>query len=719
MYNGKKISVIKAANDHAEMVFDAADALVNVFDEATVTELAEAITVLEQRNDIRGLLISSAKSSFIVGADIKGFNDSFVLPDAQLRKRFDVNTINLNRLEALPFPTVVAIDGYALGGGLVFCLACDYRVMSNRARIGLPETGLGIVPVWGGMVRLPRIATLGLACDWISSAQHHDAETALKNRVIDEVTSAKDLRSEAEKLLNYAKEHAAEVTQRRAIKQAPLEIDPLQADAEAAAVRAVLRRRMPHHIAPAAAVDLLVESANCDAKETLAREADLFIKLCKTDQARALIGNFLNRQHVTKVASDYAGQSTFTVKRVAVIGAGIMGGGIACQNALSNIPVVLKDIDNEALASGVAEASRLLDKRVIQGKLSEVGKRASLEKIVPTLDNGEIEQADLCIETVVEQPAIKAPLLAELDALLPGEAILCSNTSTISITRLASALQHPARFAGLHFFNPVPSMQLVEVIRAEATAEPTIAALVAYVLALGKMPVVVNDCPAFLVNRVLYPYLRAFDQLLLEGADYEQVDRIMQGWGWPMGPAWLVDVIGIDTVDQCMGLLDEAVPERMARLPDAPTHLLFAAGLRGQKTAAGFYCYGNNEYGKPTRVANDKAKALINRHIAASKKAAKANFSDEVILQRCMLPMAIEMSRCIEEKIVASAAEADMAVLYGIGMPDFRGGLLRWMDELGLDAICAMADRYRNLGEPYRPTEQMRAMASSGARYYA
>ena len=322
---------------------------------------------------------------------------------------------------------------------------------------------------------------------------------------------------------------------------------------------------------------------------------------------------------------------------------------------------------------------------------------------------------DLVIEAVVENPKVKGIVLGETEQAVADDAIICSNTSTISINQLAESLDKPERFCGMHFFNPVHKMPLVEIIRGEKTTDETIAAVVATTLRMGKTPIVVNDCPGFLVNRVLFPYFAGFSRLVLDGADFTAVDKVMEKqFGWPMGPAYLLDVVGMDTADHAAGVMSDGIPERMQKIDNDPVTVMFSNERLGQKNGKGFYDYGVDKRGRPTKVAAEDAYALLKPHVADNKE-----FSAEEIIARTMIPMANEAIRCLEEGIVASAAEADMALLYGLGFPPFRGGIFRYIETMGLQNFVDLADKYADLGPIYQVSEGVREMARAGKSYFA
>ncbi|BBB27120.1 fatty acid oxidation complex subunit alpha FadB [Amphritea japonica] len=714
MYIGSKLNVKALDNGLIELSFDVRDGSVNVFNNETVVELSAALEVIEKAEGIKGMLVTSAKSDFIVGADISEFKEIFSLSEEQIKSRIAINNTNFSRLESLSFPVVVAINGFALGGGLEFCLACDYRVMSDKAVISLPETGLGILPGWGGTVRTPRLVGLETALQWVASGAPQKAPVALESGLVSKVAEVNELRQVALELLNYAIDHSEEVQIGRIAKASALSISSEEAQQLAQAVKGKVCARNPQLLAPAAAIDLIAEASQLSSDKALEKEANVCAALATTSQSRALIGNFMNDQYIKKVARAYAKDAKLTLDKTTVVGAGIMGGGIAYQNALKGIKVVMKDIGESALDLGMTEADKLLSKRVRLGRMTEGKKADILKAITPTLEASDMDRSKVIVEAVVENPKVKEAVLAELENNLAEGGVLVSNTSTISITRLARALKRPDQFAGLHFFNPVHAMPLVEVVRAEQSSDQTISDLVAYTLALGKQPIVVNDCPAFLVNRVLFPYFRGFEQLINDGGDFQRIDQVMQAWGWPMGPAYLSDVIGIDTLCHCIDVLAQDFPDRMAQLDKSILNDMNTAERFGQKNGKGFYQYLPDAKGRPQKSVDDTTSSMI-----AQCQSAKVDLTDEEIEFRCMLPMAIEMARCLEEGIVDSPAEADMALLMGLGFPAFRGGVVRWMDEVGMTALCQWGDRLAStLGEAYRPTANMRIMAADSISYY-
>ena len=714
LFQGKAITLNEIGDGFIEMLFDLQGESVNKFSSQVMGELDQALTILEQKSDVSGLLLSSAKDAFFVGADVTEFGGAFVQGEDAVKKIIGGNNSNFCRLEDLSFPTIVAINGYALGGGLEVALACDFRLASTDAKIGLPETKLGIIPGWGGTTRLPRLAGLDVAIEWIASAKENKADAALKAGVVDGVVEKDKLRSSALAMLKQAAEGKLDYKTRKAQKKSPLRHNDMEGllafESAKAFIKAQAGRNYP---APVTAVKVMQEAAKLDRDEALKLETKAFAELAGGSVAMSLVGLFLNDQVVGKKAKSLAKKASKPVKKAAVLGAGIMGGGISYQSAYKNVPVLMKDIAQEGIDLGLAEAAKLLAGRVDKGRMAPAKMAEVLNRIDPTLSYEEFDEADIVVEAVVENPKVKHAVLAEAEKHLADGAVLCSNTSTISIDYLAQALEHPENFCGMHFFNPVHKMPLVEVIQGSQSSEETVAKTVAYANTLGKKAIVVKDCPGFLINRVLFPYFAGFAMLLRDGADFHQVDKVMERWGWPMGPAYLMDVVGIDTGVHAEEVMAQGFPDRMGKTFKAASDIMFEQNRYGQKNGKGFYDYLPDKKGKPQKNTSADAVALLEAEYGKAKE-----FSDEEIIARMMVPMTTELARCLEEGIVASAAEADMALIYGLGFPPFRGGIFRWMDEIGIQSFIDMAKQYESLGELYHPTEGMTKIAESSGCYY-
>ena len=713
LYEGKAF-FLSRENYTLELRFDSQDDKVNVFNALALAELNEAIDVVAAQTGVDGLILSSGKSVFVAGADITEFLTYFKEPDEKLQALLNNANALFNRIEDLPFPTVAAINGEAQGGGFEYCLACDFRVASGGARMGLPEVKLGIMPGWGGSVRLSRLIGVDNAVEWMCTGASKKAAAALADGAIDAVVADDALIASARSIIDQCKAGKLDNIERRASKKAPLTLPPMELTMALESAKGVVGAKAgPHYPAPMTIINTIAKHADKSRDEALLVESASFIKLAKTDVAESLVGIFLKDQGLKRISRKHA-KAARKVDQSAVLGAGIMGGGVAYQSASNGVPIVMKDIRQEALDDGLEEAGKLLKKQMQRGKLKPEGMADILNAIQPALSYGEFNNVDLVVEAVVENPKIKAAVLAEVEQQVTDDTIITTNTSTISVNLLSDALKRPENFCGMHFFNPVHRMPLVEVIRSKDSSDVAIATTVAYALALRKTPIVVNDCPGFLVNRILFAYFTGFSQLISDGADFVAVDKALEKFGWPMGPAYLLDVVGMDTAKHASAVMAEGFPDRMSSDGDTIIDALYNAERFGQKNGKGFYQYIIDRKGKPQKTADETVAPLIQ----SVQKAAK-EFTDEVILDRLMIPLCIESARCVEDNIVDSVAEADMGLVYGIGFPPFRGGALHYVDKVGLAEFCKRADALAALGPLYTPTDKMRDMATQGIGFYS
>ncbi len=714
-FEGQSIQSIPLDGGIAELRFDRQGDSVNKFDGATLDELREAVALLGADGGVRGLLVTSGKDGFIVGADVTEFTEYFQYPEDELVDwLLDVHRL-FSTIEDFDFPSVTAINGFALGGGLELALTTSYRVMASTAKIGFPETKLGIFPGFGGTVRFSRLTGADNAIEWIASGNQYDAEAAYGTGVVDAVVDPEKLREGALDLLAQAIDGRSDWRERRLEKVSPLELNLTESMMVFETAKGFVGGKAgPDYPSPVAAIKAIQRGASMGRDEALKEEAKGFARMAKTPTAANLVAIFLGDQYVKKVAKKAAAPAP-AVESAAVLGAGIMGGGIAYQSAYEGIPIVMKDIAEDALDLGMSEARKLLAKQVSREKIDADGMAEVLIRIRPTLSYGDFGDVDIVVEAVVENEAIKKSVLAEVEGRVKEEAVLASNTSTISITRLAEGLDRPERFCGMHFFNPVHRMPLVEVIRGDRSSDRAVATTVAYALAMGKTPVVVNDCAGFLVNRVLFPYFAGFMKLVSEGVDFLRIDAVMEKFGWPMGPAYLLDVVGIDTAHHANEVMAESYPDRMATSDRTAIDVMFEAERYGQKNNEGFYAYELDRKGKPKKTVDPEAQALLEPLVQEDNS---ASITDQDIIDRMMLPLLIECSRCLEDDIVDSPVEVDIALVYGLGFPPFRGGPFRYADAVGLPALIETAARYGSLGKLYEPTGQMARLAQGGGRFH-
>ena len=714
IYQAETLQVKELQHGIAELSF-CAPASVNKLDLATLESLDKALDALKAHSSLKGLMLTSDKDTFIVGADITEFLSLFAKPEQELDQWLRFANSIFNKLEDLPVPTISVLKGHTLGGGCECVLATDMRIGDKTTSIGLPETKLGIMPGFGGCVRLPRVLGADSAMEIITQGKACRADEALKLGLLDAIVDAETLHQSALATLEQAINEKLDWKARRKQKTSALSLSKLESMMSFTMAKGLVAQKAgPHYPAPMTAVVTIEQGARYARDEALDIERNNFIKLAKSQEAQALVGLFLNDQYIKGIAKNAAKAANKETQRAAVLGAGIMGGGIAYQSALKGVPVLMKDIAQASLDLGMTEASKLLNKRLSRGRIDGFKMAGILASITPSLHYAGIENSDVIVEAVVENPKVKAAVLSEVEQYVSDDTVITSNTSTIPINLLAKSMKRPENFCGMHFFNPVHRMPLVEIIRGEHTSDETINRVVAYAAKMGKSPIVVNDCPGFFVNRVLFPYFGGFSQLLRDGADFTQIDKVMERkFGWPMGPAYLLDVVGIDTAHHAQEVMAQGFPERMGKDGRDAIDALFSANKYGQKNGCGFYTYSVDKRGKPKKTFSDDILPLL----AEVCQAAQA-FDEQTIIERMMVPMINEVVLCLQENIIASPQEADMALVYGLGFPPFRGGVFRYLDSIGIAEFVDMTKKYQSLGAMYQAPQLLIDMAAKGDTFY-
>ena len=715
IYQANTLHVKEVQSGIVEICFRSASS-VNKLDLATLKSLDAALDAIRQTDSIDGLLLISNKDSFIVGADITEFLDLFAKSDHELDQWLQFANQTFNKLEDLPFPTISIIKGHALGGGCECVLATDIRIGDKTTSIGLPETKLGIMPGFGGCVRLPRIIGADSAMEIITQGKICHADEALKVGLLDAIVETDSLYESALQTLTQAINEKLDWQARRKQKKSALTLSKLEAMMSFTMAKGLVAQKVgSHYPAAMTAVIAIEQGAHLARNDALNVERKHFVTLAKSEEAKSLIGLFLNDQYIKSLAKTAAKSTNNDTLRAAVLGAGIMGGGIAYQSALKGVPVLIKDIAQPSLDLGMKEASKLLNKRLSRGQIDGFKMASILASITPSLNYAGIENADIIVEAVVENPNIKSAVLREVEQYASKETVIASNTSTIPINFLAKSLNRPENFCGMHFFNPVHRMPLVEIIRGERTSEETINRVVAYAAKMGKSPIVVNDCPGFFVNRVLFPYFAGFSMLLRDGAEFTQIDNVMERqFGWPMGPAYLLDVVGIDTAHHAQTVMAQGFPERMAKQNRDAIEVLFNANKYGQKNGCGFYHYTVDKRGRPKKTFSEDILPIL-----ADVCSDKQVFDDQTIIERVMIPMINEVVLCLQEGIIASPQEADMALVYGLGFPPFRGGIFRYLDNIGITQFVEMTNQYRELGAMYHVPQMLLDMAENDETFYS
>jgi len=697
--------------DIALLTLDDPNKSVNLLSPAALDGLEGHLNALESESPVGLVLRSGKPGSFVAGADVRLFAQSLDAPRDQVLALCRRGQDLFARLAHVPFVTVVAIDGLCLGGGSELAIWCDRRVMTvaDHTKFGFPEVKLGLMPGWGGTARTPRIIGLSNAVELITGGEPVDARTAYQLGIAADICPVDQLQSAALALVRQEAE-SGRFRADREKGSASIEMSDTELAFLGATGAAYIQQQTGgHYPAPTAALEVMIEAAGEKLEVACRLEAEAFAELFGSPVNRALLHVFfLQDANKKDPGTDPVAAQPREIRSVSVIGAGVMGQGIAAANIKRGLPVAITDVSEEAVADGVGKilAEVAYNKKTKQADPDRAIRFGPL--INGTSSEREIAAADLILEAVVERVDVKRQLLAKLDQQTGPETILATNTSTIPIETLAQDLQHPQRLCGIHFFNPVRRMPLVEVIRGPQTSDATLATAVAYVKRIGKSPIVVGDGPGFLVNRLLFPYMNEAVLLLTEGASLRGVDRAAKQFGMPMGPLELFDVVGLDVAVHAGRTMSEAFPDRVVQSPLLDS--LVEAGRLGKKTGHGFYSYRN----KRGRAEKDpEVVPLIEKH-----RHRQAPFDEATTLDRLFLPMLVEATRVLEEKLVRSPGDVDLGLIYGIGFPPFHGGLLFWADSLGAAEILRRLEPLESLGNRFEPTDLLRQLAQSGGKFY-
>jgi len=685
----------------ARLVIDVPDRPINAFSRAVIDELDALLDEIAGRSELRTLVLCSGKPDmFIAGADITELQAIAEREQALAASRGGQRVFQ--KLADLPQCTIAVIDGPCLGGGCECALACDFRIATDnrKCQIGLPEVQLGIIPGWGGTQRLPRCIGLAKAAPLILSGKPVDGRKAQKLGLVDGYLATAFLEQGVQRFisaLDDKRKRTALIARRRSRGSRMLEALPgVRGYMLSKAERSVRDKGGEHYPAPLAAVAAMREGLGTDLAEGLEREAEHFAAVALTPEAQNLTALFFAMEALKKGARK-AGEQARPVQRAGVLGAGVMGGGIGWLFSKNDIPVYLKDIAWDAIAKGYAAARDIYAQLEKIRKLRRWQVARAMHHISGGLDPRGLARSDVVVEAVVEDLDIKRTVLQETEKVVGESCVLATNTSSLTVAELADGLQRPENFVGMHFFNPVNRMPLVEVVAGAQSSPEAVATVHALAFRLGKTPVVVGDCPGFLVNRILLPYLNEAAWIMQDGVDPERIDRLARDWGLPMGPFRLMDEIGIDVGYKVARILERGHGERMTVAP-----LLVQVAemdLLGKKGKRGFYRYD----GKRAQ-ANPQVGKLV---------PAGGDLDDTTIVDRLVLIMVNEATRCLHEGIVQNAADCDMAMILGTGFPPFRGGLLRHADERGLAAVVERLDAFADAhGERFRPCEPLRQRAS-------
>lgn len=692
------------------ITFDNPDAKVNVLNADTIHRLDAILDEIQRKNSVKAVVFRSAKKDvFVAGADIKEIEAITDTADAKVKAQAGQNLFN--KIEDLPVPTVAVIDGVALGGGCELAIACMYRIstFNDKVKIGLPEVNLGFVPGFGGTYRLPRLLGLSQSLKMILSGKPVGSSAAFKSGLVDALYPQSTLEADVSVFLKQI----IDAPLRDKFKPKPQK--GINAFLENTAIgnslifmqskRTVEEATKGFYPAPMRAVDLIKVTLLMDRTEALDQEAQAFAELAITGISKNLVKVFFLSEKFKKFTPAGIGQVTpQKISKGGVIGAGIMGGGIAQLLSDRGVWVRLKDISYDAIAKGLAAAYKVYDGALKRKRLKPHDVAAKMAMISGTTDFSGFHDVDIVIEAVVEHMDIKRKVFAELDSNVPPHALLCSNTSSLSVTQMAEATKNPSRVIGFHFFNPVHRMPLIEIITTKHCSDATIVSTLEFARKLGKTPIVVKDTPGFLVNRILLGYINEAGRLFEEGMRIDDIDGLMVRFGMPMGPFTLSDEVGLDVGVKVLHILESGLGSRYK--PVEIFNKIYDKKLLGKKSGKGFYVHG--------------AKRVLNREVQDMIEREGGIFKRDDALNRMLLIMINEAARCLEEGIIESPDVVDIGMIMGTGFPPFHGGLLRYADNQGIDNIVDILDELEEDFKDgrFKPCEYILRLKREGKKFY-
>ena len=707
-------------NNIGFLVFDMIDSKINILSRVVLLELKKHLdkitkNIQTRKTPLQAIVFQSNKEKiFIAGADINEIKA--IKSREEALEKVQLGQSILQKIADLPILTIAVIEGVCIGGGLELALSCDLRIAASEdyVRLGLPEVNLGIIPGFGGTQRLSQIVGLIKALELITSGKIITSQVADKLHLVDRVVPQSYL---SLYFLDYLQQLI--IDSKRILKIRKKEIKKRQNYffinnfTFTRAQHLILEKTKGDYPAPLKALKVLRRTFGIPIEKGLKIEAEAFADIASTQLSKNLIKLFFINE---KIRKENWGKKIIINKKnqissAGILGAGVMGGGIAWAFSAIDLNVKLADLNWAALRSGFLQIKSNFDLQVKKKKLTPAQAKIKLNKISFGLDQGGFLYKDLVIEAVVEDINIKKKVFKALEKKVRPETLIASNTSALSVSEMAKNLKYPERFLGIHFFNPVNRMPLVEIIPHSQTSPLAIAKVVNLVKRMNKVPIVVKDCPGFLVNRILLPYINEAGYLLEDGCNIFDIDKALLGFGLPMGPLRLLDTVGIDIGSKVAQTLEKAYGLR-AKSNQIFSHLL-AQGFLGVKNKKGLYSYQDKKGPK----ANKKVYQLLKEN--SNYKYHKYQIDGEIILQRCFYMMLNEATFCLQEEIVESPEYLDMALIVGIGFPAFRGGILRYADQMGVNTIVEqmeyLADRW---GQRFAPSPLLRKMAKNNKMFY-
>ncbi len=694
MSNSLTLSV--AESGIATITIDTPNKKVNILTSDLMASLKKHLETVALRSDISALrFVSAKKDCFIAGADIDEIASISTKEDGKTKSLEGQHVFDM--IEDLPFPTIALIDGVALGGGLELALACRHRLVTDNPKtlLGLPEVTLGIIPGFGGTQRLPRVADLKAALSMIATGKPVDAKKAVRIGLADKSI---DTGSADEACLRFIQEILSQPAKPKRLTMVDkITAKPLLFFAKHQA----MKDTHGFYPAPLAAFEVLKKTIFLPPEQGFEQEAEMFSTLVNSEVQKNLTGLFFAKEALKKQVS--FDPNTLLDLEAGVVGAGFMGGGIAWLLTKQGFSTRLKDINWQTITKAYETVFKLYQQEIYRKKTTQNNVNLAMHRLSSGTDFTGFGQKTVVFEAVTENMALKKTIFSELEDLVSPQTLLASNTSALSITKMAEDLKNPERLIGFHFFSPVHRMPLVEIIPGEKTSSETIATAFSIAYRLKKMPVLVKDCPGFLVNRILIPYVVEALYMVSEGIDIAMIDATMTAFGMPLGPLALADEVGLDVGFKVATLLEAGYGKRMA-VPPIFTHLHEDATLLGKKSGKGFYLYKKNKKTPNTNLQKTASKALLS----------KLQITDRLILM-----MVNEAAHCLDEGIVANPSLLDMAMILGTGFPPFRGGLCRYADHLGIKIVAETLHYLEShYGNRFKPAKSLLTLAKKGGRFY-
>ena len=693
----------KETNGVATLTFDLEGEKINKLSGPVLEELSVMLDKLMLEKEVKLLIIDSAKPGiFIAGADIEEIRGLTIEADALAKVKRGQEV--LTKIENLPYPTLALINGACMGGGTELALCCTYRVTTDnkKCQIALPEVSLGIFPGFGGTQRMPKIVGIVQGVTLVTSGKAVDGKKAEKIGLADSCIPEGYLKDQFPEFLNSI---LSGKYKRKPSENMYDKFSPLRALVYGKSKKEILKNTKGHYPAPLKALEVLERTyKKASLEEGLRIEREEFAKLAVGEISKNLIQIFFTSEALKKDSGVKSDVKPKEIKHASLLGAGVMGGGIAWAFTKASIPVRMKDISWEGVALGFKQVSKIYAqlKKIRKATPAEIDMKMNL--VSGTLDYSGFGNSDIVVEAIVEDMNVKKKVLAETEGHVGDHVIIASNTSSLSITEMATALKRPQDFVGMHFFNPVNRMPLVEVIPGKNTSDEAIATVFALAKKMGKTPIKVGDCAGFVVNRILLPYMNECVLMLEQGVSIIRQDRILEKFGMPMGPFVLADEVGIDVCYKVAKILKDAYGDRVS-LSELLRAVYQDKKLLGKKAGKGFY-----EHGKDSNKT-------VNKELEPASD--NTSINDFEVLDRAIFMMVNEAAMCVDEGMVDKPEYLDMAMIMGTGFPAFRGGLLRYADSIGIAKVVTRLKELEGLyGKRFKPAALLERMAAANTKFY-